>query len=149
MISIQKTTSDNPDFQNLTRLFDEYLVDIDGDEKDFFAQYNQIYLEHVIVYYENEIALGCGAFKEYEPKVAEIKRMFVLPDQRGKGIAVSILNELENWAKAEDYDSCMLETSVRLESAIALYKKSGYKVIPNYGQYIGVESSVCMEKNIK
>ncbi len=149
MISIQKTTSDNPDFQNLTGLFDEYLVDIDGDEKDFFAQYNQIYLEHVIVYYENEIALGCGAFKEYEPKVAEIKRMFVLPDQRGKGIAVAILNELEIWAKTSGYESTMLETSVRLESAIALYKKSGYKIIPNYGQYIGVESSVCMEKMIK
>ena len=148
MISIQRTTSDNPDFKHLTRLFDEYLVDIDGDEKDFFAQYNQIYLEHVIVYYENEIALGCGAFKEYEPKLAEIKRMFVLPEQRGKEIAVAILTELEVWAKTSGYNSCMLETSVRLESAIAFYKKSGYKIIPNYGQYIGVESSVCMKKMI-
>lgn len=149
MISIQKTTSDNPDFKHLTRLFDEYLVDIDGDEKDFFAQFNQIHLDYVIVYYENEIAIGCGAFKEYEPKVAEIKRMFVLPEQRGKGIAVSILKELEIWAKASGYQYTMLETSVRLESAIALYKKSGYKVIPNYGQYIGVASSVCMKKSIK
>ena len=149
MISIQKTTSENPDFKHLTRLFDEYLVDIDGDEKDFFAQFNQIYLDYVIVYYENEIAIGCGAFKEYEPKVAEIKRMFVLPEQRGKGIAVSILKELEIWAKASGYQYTMLETSVRLESAIALYKKSGYKVIPNYVQYIGVASSVCMKKNIK
>ncbi len=146
MISITKTTSDNLDFKDLTRLFDEYLVIIDGDEKDFFAQYNHIYLEHVVVCYENEVAVGCGAFKEYEPKVAEIKRMFVLPEQRGKGIAVAILNELENWAKAEGYDSCILETSVRLESAISLYKKSGYKVIPNYGQYVDVESSVCMKK---
>ncbi|MES2409919.1 MAG: GNAT family N-acetyltransferase [Bacteroidota bacterium] len=149
MISITKTTSDNIDFKDLTRLFDEYLIIIDGEEKDFFAQYNQIYLEHVIVYYENEMALGCGAFKEYEPKVAEIKRMFVLPEQRGKGIAVAILNELESWAKAEGYNSCILETSVRLESAIALYKKSGYQVIPNYGQYVDVESSVCMRKIIK
>ena len=149
MISIKKTTSDNLDFNDLTRLFDDYLVIIDGEEKDFFAQYNQIYLEHVIVYYENKMALGCGAFKEYEPKVAEIKRMFVLPEQRGKGIAVAILNELEDWAKAKGYHSCILETSIRLESAIALYKKSGYEVIPNYGQYIGVESSVCMKKMIK
>ena len=75
--------------------------------------------------------------------------MFVLPEKRGKGIAVSILNDLENWAKAADYESCILETSVMLESAIALYKKQGYKVIPNYGQYSGVESSVCMKKTIK
>lgn len=149
MISVQKTTSDNRDFKHLTKLFDEYLVDIDGDEKDFFAQYNQIYLEHVIIYYENEMALGCGAFKEYEPKVAEIKRMFVLPEQRGKGIAVSILNELEVWAAFLGFKFTLLETSIRLESAIALYKKSGYEVIPNYGQYVGVESSICMKKNLK
>lgn len=149
MITIQRTTSDNEDFKYLTQLFDEYLVDIDGDEKDFFAQYNQIYLDHVIVCYENGIALGCGAFKEYEPKVAEIKRMFVLPEQRGKGIAVSILNELEVWAAASGCESAILETSVRLESAIALYKKSGYELIENYGQYIGVESSVCMKKKLK
>lgn len=149
MISIQKTTSDNTDFKHLTQLFDEYLVNIDGDEKDFFAQFNQIYLDYVIVYYENEIAIGCGAFKEYEPKVAEIKRMFVLPEHRGKGIAVSVLDELELWAKAIGYEVAMLETSIRLESAIALYKKSDYQIIPNYGQYIGVESSVCMKKNIK
>ena len=148
MISIKRTTSDNDDFKNLTQLFDEYLVDIDGDEKDFFAQFNQIYIDHVIIYYDDEVAVGCGAFKEYEPNVAEIKRMFVLPEQRGKGIAVLILNELEVWAATLDYECAILETSVRLESAIVLYKKSGYKIIPNYGQYIGVESSVCMKKNL-
>ena len=149
MITLKRTTSDNPDFQELTRLFDEYLVDIDGDEKDFFAQYNQIYIAQVVVCYDNETAVGCGAFKKLEPQLAEIKRMFVLPEQRGKGIALTILNELESWAALLGFTSCILETSVRLESAIALYKKSGYKVIPNYGQYINVESSVCMKKSVK
>jgi putative acetyltransferase len=148
MITLTRTTSDNPDFKRLTQLFDDYLVDIDGDEKDFFAQFNQIHLDHVIVYYENGIGVGCGAFKEYEPKVAEIKRMFVMPEARGKGIAVAILNELEAWAAASGYESTLLETSVKLESAIALYKKSGYQTIENYGQYVGVQSSVCMNKNI-
>jgi putative acetyltransferase len=147
-MELVRTTSDNVDFQRLARLFDDYLVDIDGDEKDFFAQYNQIYLEHVIVCYDGETALGCGAFKPLEDHVAEIKRMFVLPEQRGKGIAASILNELENWSKESGFTSCILETSNQLTSAIALYKKSGYNVIPNYGQYIGVESSICMKKNI-
>jgi putative acetyltransferase len=144
-----KTTSENPDFQTLTQLFDEYLVDIDGDEKDFFAQYNQIYLDHVIVCYEEGQAIGCGAFKPYEAEVAEIKRMFVLPNQRGKGIAQAILNELELWAKNTGYHFCLLETSNKLTNAIALYRKSGYTIIPNYGQYAGVESSVCMKKTIK
>ncbi|UPT72226.1 MAG: GNAT family N-acetyltransferase [Flavobacterium sp. JAD_PAG50586_2] len=100
------------------------------------------------MYYENGIGLGCGAFKEYQPKMAEIKRMFVMPEARGKGIAVAILNELEAWAAVSGYESTLLETSVKLESAIALYKKSGYQTIENYGQYVGVESSVCMRKNI-
>lgn len=149
MFTFKRTTSDNLDFKKLTQLFDTYLVDIDGDEKDFFAQFNQIYIKHVIVCYDNEMALGCGAFKEYQPNVAEIKRMFVLPEQRGKGIAAAILNELEDWAMASDYELCLLETAIKLEPAIALYKKMGYEITKNYGQYIGVESSVCMKKIIK
>ena len=146
MIRLHRTNSDNEDFQKLTRLFDEFLIDIDGDEKEFFAQYNQIFIKNVVVFYENEIALGCGAFKELEPNVAEIKRMFVAPNGRGKGIATKILTELESWTKELNFSSCQLETSQKLENAIALYTKFGYEIIPNYGQYVGVESSMCMKK---
>ena len=149
MITIKRTTSDHPDFQKLTALFDEYLIDIDGDEKDFFAQYNQIYIDNVILCYDNELAVGCGAFKKSESQVAEIKRMFVPVEQRGKGIALKILTELEIWAKEINHTSCILETSFKLENAIALYKKTGYVITENYSQYIGVESSVCMQKILK
>lgn len=148
MLHLKRTTSENTDFQKLTALFDEYLIIIDGDEKDFFAQFNQINLKNVVVCYDNDIAVGCGAFKEYEPQIAEIKRMFVHPEHRNKGIASRVLTELESWAKELRYEKCILETSCKLENAILLYKKSGYATIDNYGQYIGVESSVCMEKII-
>lgn len=148
-MKLLKTNSNHPDFQKLTQLFDEYLVEIDGNEKDFFAQYNQIYIDNVIICYEDEIAVGCGAFKEYEPTVAEIKRMFVLPEKRGKGIASTVLNALEIWAKENGFQHAILETSNQLTNAISLYQKSGYEVIPNYGQYIDVESSVCMKKILK
>ena len=148
-MKLLKTNSNHPDFQKLTRLFDDYLVEIDGDEKDFFAQYNQIYIDNVIVCYEDEIAVGCGAFKEYEPTVDEIKRMFVLPEKRGKGIASTVLNALEFWAKENGFQHAILETSNQLTNAISLYQKSGYEVISNYGQYIDVESSVCMKKILK
>lgn len=146
MLNLVRTNSENKDFQKLTGLFDEFLIDIDGDEKEFFAQFNQIYIENVLICYENEVALGCGAFKKLDSQTAELKRMFVLPEGRGKGIATKILTELEIWAKDSGYDSCILETSQKLESAIALYRKYGYKDIPNYGQYIGVKSSMCMKK---
>ena len=148
-MKLLKTNSNHPDFQKLTQLFDDYLVEIDGDEKDFFAQYNQIYIDNVIICYEDEIAVGCGAFKEYEPTVAEIKRMFVLPEKRGKGIASTVLNALEIWAKENGFQHAILETSNQLKNAISLYQKTGYEVIPNYGQYIDVESSVCMKKILK
>ena len=146
---LKRTTSKNQDFQKLTAAFDEYLVDIDGDEKDFFAQYNQVYLENVVICYENNVAVGCGAFKKHENKTVEIKRMFVLPNQRGKGIANLILKELELWAIELENSTIILETSLKLEAAIALYLKSSYIPIDNYGQYIGVESSFCMKKILK
>jgi putative acetyltransferase len=149
MLTLLRTTSENPDFQKLTALFDEYLIDIDGDEKVFFAQYNQIYIDNVIICYQNGVAVGCGAIKKSDTQVAEIKRMFVPVEHRGNGIALKILSELELWAKELNHTSCILETSFKLENAIALYKKSGFEITENYSQYIGVESSVCMNKILK
>lgn len=148
MFALKRTTSDNSDFQKLIAIFDEYLIDIDGEERDFFSFYNNKYLEHVVVCYENDVPAGCGGFKEYDADTAEIKRMFVHPEHRKKGIAGLILNELESWAAELGYGSYILETSPKLENAIAFYKKSGYQFIPNFGQYIGVENSVCMKKII-
>lgn len=145
-MEVIKTNSENNDFKKLSALFDEYLVDIDGDEREFFAYYNNVQLDHVLVVYENGQALGCGAFKKYDEVTAEIKRMFVLPEARGKGLANRILYELENWANDYGFSHFILETSPKLKAAIALYTKMGYQFIPNYGQYIGVENSVCMKK---
>src|SRR5207237_5535498 len=104
MINLLRTDSDNEDFRALVALLDADLRIRDGDEHGFYAQFNKIdKIREVIVAYENETAVGCGAFKEYESNVAEIKRMFVLPDARGRGIAGLILKELENWAKEQDF----------------------------------------------
>lgn len=141
-----RTNSDNPDFKKLSALFDDYLVDIDGEEKDFFAFYNNVYLDTVLVVYENSEVVGCGAFKKFDEHTAEIKRMFVHPNHRNKGIAKFVLTELELWANDLGFTSFILETSPKLTSAIAMYEKTGYQLIPNYGQYIGVENSICMKK---
>jgi GNAT superfamily N-acetyltransferase len=59
-----------------------------------------------------------------------------------------ILAELEKWAGELSCTKCILETGKRQPDAIGLYKKNGYKPVPNYGQYAGVENSVCFEKVI-
>ena len=74
--------------------------------------------------------------------------MFVSPESRRKGIAAKILTELENWATELSYAKCILETGKKQPEAIGLYIKNGYKSIPNYGQYAGVENSLCFEKEM-
>ncbi|CAM3470504.1 N-acetyltransferase domain-containing protein [Flavobacterium longum] len=147
---VERTNSNNNDFQALVQLLDAGLKIIDGDEAPFFAQYNKIdSIKHVVVLYDGEQAVSCGAFKEYEPGVAEIKRMFTREANRGKGFAAMVLEELEQWAAESGYTEAILETGNKMTAAIALYGKSGYERTPNYGQYIGVESSVCMKKMLK
>ena len=149
MIEVTRTNSDNPDFIALVRLLDADLARRDGDEHAFYAQYNKIdTIKHAIVLYDDGKPVGCGAIKEFEPGTMEVKRMYTLPESRGKGIASNILQELEKWAAELSYKKCVLETGKRQPEAIGLYKKSGYRIIPNYGQYAGIENSVCFEKNL-
>lgn len=151
MITLIRTDSDNKDFQSLVTLLDKDLSDRDGEEHAFYAQYNKTtMIKNVVVCYNDNIPIGCGAFKKFDENKVEIKRMFVKPDFRGQGIAMKILSELEKWAADSGYSSTVLETGKRQPEAINLYKKAGYKIIPNFGQYEGIENSVCMMKeNLK
>jgi len=74
--------------------------------------------------------------------------MYTLPENRGKGIATKVLSELELWATELSSEKCILETGKKQPEAIELYKKNGYKQIPNYGQYAEIENSICFEKNL-
>ena len=148
--TLKRTTSDNPDFEKLVVDLDAYLKILDGEDHAFYAQFNKSsLLKNALICYENEIAVGIGAYKEYDSETAEIKRMYTLPEHRGKGIAKAILNELERWAAEENYKQSILETGFMQVDAIGLYQKLGYTVTENFGQYIGVENSVCMKKYLK
>ncbi|HEY0751300.1 MAG TPA: GNAT family N-acetyltransferase [Chitinophagaceae bacterium] len=147
MIDLIRTDSTNPGFVHLVHFLDAELAERDGSENAFYAQYNKIdAIRHVVLVYNNATPVGCGALKEYAPGVMEVKRMYTLPTHRGKGIASLILKELEKWASGMNYTKCILETGKRQPEAIALYQKNGYSLIPNFGQYQGVENSVCFEK---
>jgi GNAT superfamily N-acetyltransferase len=150
MIIIKRTDSDNKDFIELVKHLDADLAKRDGDDHPFYAQFNKIdKIKHAVVAYENDIPVSCGAIKEFSPNIMEVKRMYTLSDCRGKGIATQILVELEKWAIELSFGKCILETGKRQEEAVELYKKNGYKQIPNYGQYTGIENSLCFEKVLK
>lgn len=146
---IQRTNSKNTDFQQLVKLLDIELAERDGEEHSFYAQYNGIdHLNHVIVGYKDETPICIGAIKSFEAEKMEVKRMYIVKDERGKGLASILLQELEQWAKELGYDYCILETGKKQPEAIQLYLKNHYQIIPNYGQYAGIENSVCFQKSI-
>lgn len=150
MIRIVRTNSDNKDFLELVKLLDAELAVRDGEDHSFYSQFNKVdKIKYVVVAYEDETPVGCGAIKEYDASSMEIKRMFVTPDGRSKGIATTVLIELENWARELSCTKCILETGKKQPEAIRLYTKNGYQPIPNYGQYADVENSLCFEKDLQ
>jgi putative acetyltransferase len=150
MIKFVKTNAENADFLALVKRLDATLKITDGVDHVFYSQFNKVdNIKHILVAYDNKVPVGCGAIKAYSDTSMEVKRMFVDETKRGEGLGLEILTRLEKWAAQLGCDSCILETGKRQVDAIALYKKAGYAVIENYGQYSGVENSVCFEKKIK
>lgn len=150
MITCLRTDSGNKDFQKLVQELDADLRIRDGEEHSFFAQFNKIdSIRNVVVAYEQGTPVGCGAIKHYADDTMEVKRMYVPPEHRGRGIASVVLQELESWAKELGYKKCILETGEKQPEAIALYHKNQYGVIPNFGQYADVPTSVCFEKRLQ
>jgi len=147
VIDIIRTNSQNQDFIELVKLLDVDLANRDGEDHAFYDQFNKIdTIKHCLVAYGNKKPIACGGIKQFDFNTMEIKRMYVLPEHRGKKIAQNILSELENWAKELGIEKCVLETGKKQPEAISLYKKCDYKLTPNYGQYSNIENSVCFEK---
>lgn len=147
MKKIVRTDNKNLDFIKLIAELDAYLKVTDGEDHEFYNQFNGLdNIKNVVIAYQDKQAIGCGAFKKFDDEAAEIKRMYVKINHRGHGIAQAILNSLELWASEKDFRKCILETGNRQVEAIKFYKKSGYKSIPNYGQYTHMADSNCFEK---
>lgn len=148
-MKIQRTDSSGKDFRDLVKLLDADLALRNGEDQAFYNQFNNIdVVKNCIVVYIDEIPAACGAFKKFENDTVEIKRMYTHPDFRKKGLATAIVKELEEWAKELNYKKAVLETSLEQNEALSVYEKSGYQRIPNYGQYTGIEKSVCYEKTL-
>ena len=147
MEKIEKVDSANADFRKLVSELDRYLAVCDGEEHEFYDQYNHLdTIKNAVVLYINNEPVGCGAFKEFQPGIAEVKRMYVHPDYRNKGYASKILKTLEDWAQNSGYSRLILETGKRQIEAIYFYDRNGYAKIDNYGPYKNMENSICFEK---
>ncbi len=138
-------------FVDLCRELDDCLNEAVGGKKQRsqYNQYNKLDAIHdVVLLIDNGRAVGCGSYKRYDGKTAEIKRVFVKNEYRGKGLSKLIMSSLEQKAVKSGFSRLILETGKVLKAAIGLYTGIGYEIIENYGQYAGITESVCMEKII-
>ncbi|MDP3913733.1 MAG: GNAT family N-acetyltransferase [Bacteroidota bacterium] len=145
-----RTTSENNDFRKMVNALDEDLNQRNGDIQRQYDQYNKIdKIKHAIVIYVGEKPVGCGCFKRFDDETAEMKRMFVIPEMRGRKLAAQLLQELETWAVEEGCTTAVLETGLRQVEAQHLYSVAGYSRTENYGQYVGMEDSICYVKELR
>lgn len=148
MLSITRTTPHDHSFKTLIAELDADLRNRYGEKQAQFDPHNQIpEAARVVLVFDNETPVGCGCYKNLDDtNRVEIKRMYVRPDWRRMGVARQILHELETWAIEEGFLFARLETANKQPEAIALYQKLGYHHIDQYGPYVNMEESICMEK---
>jgi GNAT superfamily N-acetyltransferase len=140
----------NPDFKDMVFALDEELYQRNGAIQKQYEPFNQIdQIKHAIVVYLDGKPVGCGCIKKFDEHTVEIKRMFILPEMRGRKLGVQLLEELELWAKEEGFSEAVLETGIRQPEAQSLYLKSGYERTENYSQYFGMAESICYKKALQ
>ncbi len=145
------TDGNDERFVDLCHELDEYLNFIVGGEKQRkqYTQYNTLeHIHDVALIIENGRAVACGGFKEYESGTAEVKRVFTREGYRNRGYGRAIMKALETRALNKGYTKLILETGFLLKEAKRIYADIGFYITPNYGQYINLPESVCMEKKL-
>lgn len=144
---IVKTDSKNNDFIRLIKLLDDDLTERNGELQKQYDKHNKVNsINDVVIIYKDNDPVACGAFKEHDTDSVELKRIFVMKEQRQQGLAKLIVHELEEQARNKGYRYTLLETGIKQHEAINIYKSKGYKVIQNYEPYVGYINSVCMKK---
>jgi len=102
----------------------------------------------LVVRGDDGAAVACGGITRFDDERAELKRMYVVPEQRGRGLGRRVLVDLEAEARRLGYRSLVLETGDRQPEALGLYESSGYERIPCYPPYDSRALSRCFEKRL-
>jgi len=149
MIELRRTDSDDPRFVALVAELDADLWRRYGDAQAEYAPHNRIEtLATVVVALDGARPVGCGCFKPFGPAAVELKRMYVAPDARGRGIAAQVVAALEQWACELGFTAIALETGTKQHEAIALYTKLGFTPIERFGPYVDMPLSLCLRKSL-
>lgn len=142
-------TSASQDFRDLADKLDAYYFELVGDVQLRYAEYNKPEnFNRLLVVYEGDTAVACGCWKQIDPTTVEMKRLYVLPEYRRKGVATLIMTTLEQDATAAGFHHFILETARTTMDSAALYLSLGYREIDYYGSPAGAEFCRCFEKSL-
>lgn len=146
-ISIER--ADAPGVRELLELSDEFHAALYPPEGNYLLDISELLQPEVtvVVARDGDRAIGMGAIVRKDG-YAEVKRMYLRDDARGRGIADDILQSLEAAARAADVRTLQLETGPLQPAAIAFYERNGFTPIPNFGEYADSEYSVCFAKRL-
>lgn len=141
---IQNREITHPDVSLLMRRAEEELLELYPDEPPSPVHPRA---RSVVAYVMGQ-AVGCGALIPVDETTVEIKRMYVLPEYRGQGVARRILGILIRRAEAQHFENVILETGTKQIAAIALYESSGFERTEPYGEYIDNPYSICFLRRL-
>ena len=150
-MDFRRTDGKDKDFIENCRLLDMDLDRRVGKKikRDKYKKYNQLdEIKEAIVVYEDDKAIGGGAIRRYDDENIELKRVFVHTEYQRQGIGSKLVSLLIEWAMELGYKRMILETGELLAESCAVYKKLGFKVIPNYGPYVDMPESLCMARDL-
>jgi putative acetyltransferase len=152
-VSIRRTTLDSPDAARLIAALNAELTMAfpEPGATHFSLSDAQVVAGEgaFVVAWLDEVAVGCGAVRRLDEATAEIKRMYVDPSVRGRGVGRTLVEALEREARLVGVTRIVLETGTRLASAIRLYEAMGYARIPLFGEYLSSPgTSLCFGKSL-
>jgi GNAT superfamily N-acetyltransferase len=147
--AVQRTTIGAPAIRALIAELDADLHRRYDRVQDAYDGFNILPADtRTVIVLDGDTPVGCGCIKLFDPATVEIKRVFVSPAARRRGVARTIMDALETWARELGVTAAILETGYLQHEAIALYERIGYTRIAAFGPYAeaGMDSSICMRK---
>ena len=137
------------DFRKLAAELDAYYFTLVGEIQNRYAEPNRPEnMSALAVAYEADVPIACGAWKRIDETTAELKRLYVLPEFRRKGVASGLIEVLEAHAAAAGICRMILETAVDTADSHKLYLSAGYQTTDYYGSPAGETNCVCFYKEL-
>ena len=152
-LSIAPESFDSPDARRLIAELDADLAALYPPEQRFGPNLKPEQVQEgrgtFVVARQAGRAVGCGALRVLDPDTAEVKRMYAVPELRGKGVGWAVLSSLEAAAAQLGVRRLVLETGVHQHAATALYRRAGFSPLDCWGEYASSPTSICFEKKVQ